>query len=101
MTTEYIRYTLTTTTPEQFIDGYRKAAEQLQAAPECLGYDLTACEEERNSFILRIRWSSTQAHLEGFRKGPHFGPFFVAVKPFFSEITEMRHYRSVLDWTRP
>lgn len=100
MTTEYIRYTLTSTPPDQFVAGYQKAAAHLQAAPECLGYDLTVCEEEPKSFILRIRWKSTQAHLEGFRKGPHFPPFFAAVKPFFSEITEMRHYASVLDWTR-
>jgi len=100
MTTEYIRYTLTSTPRDQFIAGYQKAAAHLQAAPECLGYDLTACEEEPSSFILRIRWKSTQAHLEGFRKGPHFAPFFAAVKPFFSEITEMRHYGPVFDWTR-
>ncbi|MDR3528226.1 MAG: antibiotic biosynthesis monooxygenase, partial [Rhizomicrobium sp.] len=72
----------------------------LAAAPECLGYDLTQCEEDANSFILRIQWHSTKAHLEGFRKGSHFPPFFAAVKPFFDEITEMRHYTPVFGWQR-
>jgi hypothetical protein len=30
--------------------------------------------------------------MAGFRRGPDFPPFLVAVRPFISEIVEMRHY---------
>jgi hypothetical protein len=40
----------------------------------------------------RIEWSSVADHEQGFRRSPGFGPFFAAVKPFFEQIEEMRHY---------
>jgi quinol monooxygenase YgiN len=51
---------------------YVIAANQLDAAPECLAYELTQCEEDAKSWTLRIEWRSTEAHLQSFRKGPHF-----------------------------
>jgi quinol monooxygenase YgiN len=101
MIVEYIRYTLKKHTPEQLIAAYGAAAPHLQAAPQCLGYELSVCEEEPTAFVLRIMWTSTRDHLEGFRKGPHFPPFFQAIRPFVDEIAEMRHYAlSDLVWAR-
>jgi quinol monooxygenase YgiN len=83
------------------IAAYRKASENLQASPECLGFDLAVCEDAPNSFILRIRWTSTADHLQKFRKGPHFPPFFAAIQPFVGEIAEMRHYAGTgVEWSR-
>jgi quinol monooxygenase YgiN len=101
MIVEYVRYELKESRPEALVEAYRVAAEQLRAAPECLGYELTRCEEAPMSFILRIQWVSTDAHLNGFRKGPHFPPFLAAIRPFIPEIAEMRHYQPTgLDWSR-
>lgn len=101
MTTEYIRYDLSAHQPHELVDAYLVAAASLRAAPECRAFDLARCEEAPGSFILRIEWTSTAAHLQGFRKGPHFGPFLAAIKPFIPEIAEMRHYEStVVTWTR-
>ncbi len=101
MTIEYIRYALTASAPDALVAAYAAVATHLQAAPECLGYELTRCEEDGRSFILRIHWVSTPTHLEGFRKGPHFPPFLAAIKPFIPEIAEMRHYAPTpVVWTR-
>lgn len=101
MTIEYIRYELKDHAPEIFIAAYEEAAKSLRAAPECLGYEMTRCAEDEKSFILRIHWVSTEAHLQGFRKGPHFPPFLAAIKDFMPEITEMRHYAETpLVWAR-
>lgn len=89
---EYIRYQLRHSSAEQLIAAYALAAESLKAAPECLGFELSRCSEEPSHFILRISWASEAAHLQGFRHGPHFPPFFAAVRPFFDEIEEMKHY---------
>jgi len=93
MIAEYIRYHVAADQREALIDAYRQAAAQLDAAPECLGYELSECEEEAGQFILRIEWTSTEAHLQGFRKGAQFADFFAHVKSFFNNIQEMRHYR--------
>ena len=101
MIVEYIRYELTTHQPADLIAAYATAAPSLQAAPECHGYDLAQCEESPNSLIVRILWESSDAHMLGFRKGPNFPPFFAAVRPFFTEIAEMKHYVPTdLAWTR-
>ena len=101
MTIEYIRYDLVATQPEAFLASYAEAAKNLSAAPECLGYDMARCDEAPKSFVLRIHWLSTAAHLEGFRKGPHFPPFLAAIRAFMPEIVEMRHYAETdVTWTR-
>lgn len=94
MIVEYIRYRVSPDRRDILLHAYEQAAAQLDAAPECLAYELTECEEEPGNFILRIEWESTEAHLQGFRKGPNFPPFYANVKGIFTDIQEMRHYRS-------
>jgi len=101
MMIEYIRYLLNVHTPDLLIAAYEEAGTHLAAAPECLGYDLSQCTEDANSFILRIHWVSADAHMAGFRRGSHFPPFLAAISPFIPEIAEMRHYRPTeREWAR-
>ena len=101
MTIEYIRYDMKTHSAQDLIAAYAQAAVHLRAAPECLGFDLAHCVEEPHSLILRIHWTSLDAHMQGFRKGLHFPPFLAAIKPFIGEIAEMRHYEETdVRWQR-
>ena len=92
MIIEYIRYNINAARQEGFITAYSKASEQLDNSEHCLGYELTQCEEEPTSFILRIKWTSTENHLNGFRKSKDFMAFLNHVRPFFNDIAEMNHY---------
>ncbi|MFE2286584.1 putative quinol monooxygenase [Streptomyces sp. NPDC059443] len=93
-TVEYIRYRIALDEQPAFESAYVKAAEALAASPECIDYELARCEEEndREHYILRIRWTSVDAHLNGFRKGEHFPAFFSAIRPYVTAIEEMQHY---------
>lgn len=94
MIVEYIRYTVADQfRGEELHRAYVTAAKQLDASPECLAYELSQCEEDTKSWTLRIEWLSTEAHLQAFRKGPHFPVFLEAIRGFMPEIAEMRHYR--------
>jgi quinol monooxygenase YgiN len=93
MTIEYIRYKLPTEQREAFIEAYKEASHALDASEFCTAYELTECEEEAGQFILRIEWTSTEEHLNGFRKSEIFPVFFATVKPYFDAIQEMRHYK--------
>jgi len=98
---EYIRYELKEHPLESLVEAYAKAGAHLQAAPECLGYELAAARDAPSSFTLRILWTSADSHLQGFRKGPNFPPFVQLVRPFIAEIAEMRHYAGVgVEWSR-
>ena len=92
MIVEYIRYQIPAETAAQFEADYARAAKQLAAAPQCVDYELSRCDEEPESYILRITWTSADDHLSGFRGGEHFPPFLDAIKPYLPNIIEMRHY---------
>ena len=101
MIVEYIRYQIPTERDEAFRSAYTRAAASLRASVHCLGYELSRCEEDRSSYILRIHWTSTSDHLQGFRRSPEFGPFLAEVRPFIEQIQEMRHYEPTeLVWSR-
>lgn len=93
MIVEYIRYSIEPDRQAQFLEAYGKASGQLDNSEFCLAYELSQCEEEPNNFILRIEWTSTDDHLNGFRKSEDFTTFLVHVRPFFNDIQEMNHYQ--------
>ena len=72
--------------PGELIGAYALAARHLDAAPECVDYELAQCTEEPASLILQVRWRSAAAHMLGFRRGAHFPPFLAAIRPFIGEI---------------
>jgi heme-degrading monooxygenase HmoA len=89
---EYIRYRVPQGRNEEFEAAWTQAQGVLDDAPECLAYEVTRGIEEPGNYIVRIEWSSLDDHEQGFRRSAGFGPFFAAVKPFFDQIEEMRHY---------
>lgn len=93
MSIEYIRYKVLNEQRQEFIDAYKDASRELDASVFCIAYELTECEEETGQFILRIEWTSTDEHLQGFRKSELFPLFFAKIKPYFENIQEMRHYK--------
>ncbi|MFE1882499.1 group II truncated hemoglobin [Streptomyces diastatochromogenes] len=92
-TVEYIRYRVPEQQSAEFLAAYTRAAVPLAAAPQCVDYGLTRCEEEPESWILRITWTSTEDHIEGFRRSELFPRFFAEIRPYVENIEEMRHYR--------
>ena len=75
MTVEYIRYRIDEP-PRRVRLRLPRGGEALDDSEYCLGYQLTQCEEEPDRFILRIRWTSTDDHLNKFRSSEQFRRFF-------------------------
>ena len=92
MIVEYTRYKIANEKRKEFENAYSKAEHSLKVSPHCLRYELSHCVEEPEYYTLRIEWDSEEGHIKGFRTSPEFQPFFEAVKPFFNDIQEMRHY---------
>jgi quinol monooxygenase YgiN len=90
MIIEYIRYEISDAAA--FTSAYDAGRRALDASPHCLAYELSRCTEDPRSFILRIEWDSADGHLQGFRKSAGFGDFLAAVRPYMTDIREMRHY---------
>jgi quinol monooxygenase YgiN len=92
MVVEYIRYRVPLERHDEFVDAYAQAQAALDDSPHCLAYEVSHGIEEPDNYVVRIEWDSVEGHEQGFRQSPGFGPFFAAVKPFFEQIEEMRHY---------
>ena len=92
MIVEYVRYTIPEARAPAFRSAYEEAASALDASEHCLAYELAQGVEEPEHWILRIEWASREAHEQGFRSSPEFRTFFAAVRPFFDQIDEMKHY---------
>jgi len=92
MIVEYIRYTVPADDAESFQRAYQDAGAVLDADPHGLGYDVARGVEEPEHFVVRIQWDSIEGHEQGFRTSPAFQTFFSAVRPFFGQIDEMKHY---------
>lgn len=92
MIVEYARYQLLNKSPDDLIAAYRNAAPSLELAPECLGYEVARGVDQPGCVIVRTVWTSAADHRDRFRNGPHFSSFFSHVRPFVSDLSEMRHY---------
>lgn len=93
MIIEYIRYQVPQANHADFLQAYQDAGGDLAASGHCQRYEISQGVEEPDNFIVRIEWDSLEGHEKGFRTGPQFGPFFAKVKPYFSNIREMKHYQ--------
>ena len=92
MIVEYIRYKLQPEQFKDFEDTYKKAQTILEQSENFSGYEITKGIDEPGNYIVRIHWDSVEGHINGFRKGAAFPPFYQLVKPFFNNIEEMKHY---------
>ena len=93
MIVEYIRYTVPPARTAEFEDAYQRAGRVLDTDPHCVGWEMARGVEEPEHFVVRIECDSIEGHEQGFRSSPQFGEFFAAVKPFFDQIQEMKHYQ--------
>src|SRR5262249_27423482 len=92
MIVEYIRYKIDPARADEFADAYRRAGVLLDASPHCQGWEAARSVDEPGKQVVRIKWDSAEAHLQGFRKSPDFKPFVEATGPFYNDIEEMTHY---------
>ena len=92
MIVEYVRYQIAAERRDAFEAAYGQAQASLQASPHCLSWELSRCSEDPGQYALRIEWDSSEGHMQGFRRGPHFGAFLAAIRPYIGDIQEMRHY---------
>lgn len=98
--TEIIRYKVSSEQQKEFLIAYTEAGKYLQASKYCIGYEIIQGDEEPNNFIVKIYWTSKEDHLNGFRRSAEFAAFLNLVKPYYSNIEEMKHYISKTAWTK-
>jgi heme-degrading monooxygenase HmoA len=92
MVIEYIRYTVPAGDQHAFEHAYQRAGAVLDRDEHCRAYQVSRGVEEPAHYTVRIEWDSVEGHEHGFRSGPNFREFFVAIRAFVENIDEMKHY---------
>lgn len=93
MVIEYVRYQVPAANHAEFLQAYRAAGADLAASSHCIRHEISQGVEEPDNFVVRIEWDSIEGHEKGFRSSVEFASFFAKVKPYFSNIREMKHYQ--------
>lgn len=98
---EIIRYNILASQHDSFEKAYTNAGELLKQSSYCLGFEIIHGEDEPDHYIVIIKWTSKDDHLNSFRKSKNFMPFFNIIKPFYNSIEEMKHYiLTTISWTK-
>lgn len=92
-TVEYVRYRIPEQKSAEFLAAYTSAAAHLAASPHCVDFELARCEEDFEHYVLRVTWTSTQDHEEGFRRSDRHADFLALLQPYVPYVQEARHYK--------
>jgi heme-degrading monooxygenase HmoA len=92
MTPEVLRYRVPSDQAQVFVAAYARAAVTLRESPECQGVELLRSTRDPELFLLLIRWTSAEAHMQGFRRSDRFRRFLAEVGSYVPQLLEMEHY---------
>jgi heme-degrading monooxygenase HmoA len=93
---EYVRYELPADRQRAFEDAYASVGHVIGDSPHCLGWEMHRGVEDPTHYVVRIQWTSRQAHETGFRSSPQFATFFAVVNEFVAYRKEMAHFEILL-----
>jgi len=94
MIDEHAVFTIQAGQEGAFVAAYEQARPLLLAAGAS-DVVMSRCVEHPSRFLLRARWDSLEAHMEGFRGSPAFGQWRGLIGPFFAADPEVTHYTVV------
>jgi hemoglobin len=95
MIVEYVRYELPVDRQADFEAAYAQVGGILNAAPNCLGWELRRSVEDPGHYVVRIEWDSIAGHVAGFRESAPFQTFFAELGAFADFRREMAHFELV------
>jgi quinol monooxygenase YgiN len=70
------------------------ALAHIERDSRCLGAVALRCVERDQEFVLRIEWTSVDAH-HAFREGPGFAAYRSAVAEWLDQVVDFAHYEEL------
>ena len=72
-----------------------EALRLIETAPDCFGAEVRRQAEDPSVYLLLVRWTSVDAHLE-FRKTKLFEAWRALTHPFYTEAPNVTHFHEPL-----
>lgn len=76
----------------EFESAVRTASSVLTTKKGYIGHELHKCVENRDEYVLLIRWTGIKDHLIGFRGHPDYKLWVQALEPFYAKPPQGKHY---------
>ena len=76
-----------------FEESLEKAQQVINKADGYLGHQFHHCMEDANKYMLLIKWTSLEAHTEGFRQSDLFVQWRALIGPYFASPPHVLHYQ--------
>jgi heme-degrading monooxygenase HmoA len=80
---------------EEFESSMASALPIIESAPNCFGAEVRHQEEDGSVYLLLVRWSSVEAHME-FRQTELFERWRQLTHHFYSETPSVTHFHDPL-----
>jgi heme-degrading monooxygenase HmoA len=62
-----------------------------------ISHELQRCLEEKDSYILLVRWERLEDHTVGFRQSPEYQEWRRLLHHFYDPFPSVKHYEAVSD----
>ncbi len=80
---------------EAFEEAFRQAQKIISAMQGYVSHELQRCLEQKNLYILLVRWLTLEDHEIGFRKSPQYQEWKQLLHHFYEPFPTVLHYESV------
>ncbi len=84
-----------------FERAFAEAQAIISGTPGYLGHELGRCLESPSSYLLLVRWSSIEAHEQGFRQSQGYLEWKRLLHHFYDPFPTVVHYRTVFGVAQP
>lgn len=78
-----------------FEASFREAQQIIAASPGYVSHELQRCIEQKDSYLLLVRWVSVAAHESGFRGSEAYGRWRQLLHHFYDPFPTVLHYEAV------
>jgi heme-degrading monooxygenase HmoA len=78
-----------------FEAAFREAQPLIACQPGYLSHELQRCIERPGHYLLLVRWTTLEAHEQGFRGSPEYQEWKRLLHHFYDPFPVVLHYRSV------
>ncbi|OCR02495.1 antibiotic biosynthesis monooxygenase [Oscillatoriales cyanobacterium USR001] len=79
----------------EFEVAFKTASSIISSMPGYISHELQRCIENKNRYILLVRWQSLEAHTMGFRQSPEYEKWSALLHHFYDPFPIVEHYEVI------
>ncbi len=95
MITEIATLNIVSLQETSFEKAFEKAKSIISRMKGFIGLELQKCIEEKEKYVLIVRWETLEDHTEGFRKHPMYADWKNLLHHFYNPFPKVEHFNRI------